>query len=76
MAGALPWMAAGGALSPLTALGMTKTGKRLYSGRTAPQRAAQRAAAAAKATPGVRELIEILRRGSAGALADQPGEKD
>lgn len=71
---ALPYMAAGGALSPLVALGMTKTGKRLYSGRTTAQRAAQRAHKAASATPGVRELVEILRRGSAGALADHTGE--
>jgi hypothetical protein len=68
---ALPWMAAGGLLSPFTALGMTKTGKRLYSGRTRPQRAAQKTIRAAQVTPGVRTLVEILRRGSAGALADR-----
>jgi hypothetical protein len=65
---------ASGAMLPLVAAGMTKTGKRLYSGRTAAQRAAKRAAGAAKATPGVRTLIEILRRGSAGALSDHTGE--
>jgi hypothetical protein len=65
---------ASGALLPLVAAGMTKTGKRLYSGSTAAQRAAKRAAGAAKATPGVRTLIEILRRGSAGALSDHTGE--
>ncbi len=70
---ALPWMAAGGAMAPLVGLGMTKTGKRLYSGRTAAQRAAQRAAKSGSA-PGVRTLVEILRRGSAGALADHTGE--
>jgi hypothetical protein len=65
---------ASGAMLPLVAAGMTKTGKRLYSGNTAAQRAAKRAADAAKATPGVRALIEILRRGSAGALSDHTGE--
>jgi hypothetical protein len=65
---------ASGAMLPLVAAGMTKTGKSLYSGRTAAQRAAKRAAGAAKATPGVRTLIEILRRGSAGALSDNTGE--
>lgn len=70
----LPSTVVAGGLLPLIGAGMTKTGKRLYSGRTAAQRAAQRAHRAASATPGVRELIEILRRGSAGALADHTGE--
>lgn len=71
----LPATVVSGGLMPLIGLGMTKTGKRLYSGRTGAQRAAQRAAGAAKATPGVRELVEILRRGSAGALADHTGDR-
>ncbi len=69
----LPTIASGGLL-PFVAAGMTKTGKRLYSGRTAAQRAAQRAKRTATATPGVRALVDILRRGSAGALADHTGE--
>ncbi len=69
----LPTIASGGLL-PFVAGGMTKTGKRLYSGRTFGQRAGQKAVAAAKATPGVRALVDILRRGSAGALADNTGE--
>lgn len=71
----LPATAASGLLLPLTSLGMTKTGKKLYSGRTAPQRGAQKAIKAAQQTPGVRALVEILRRGSAGALADHNGER-
>jgi hypothetical protein len=71
----LPSTVVAGGLMPLIGLGMTKTGKRLYSGRTGAQRAGQKAMSAAKATPGVRELVEILRRGSAGALADHTGER-
>ena len=71
---ALPYMAAGGVLSPLVALGMTGVGKRLYSGRTAAQRGGQRLHRAATTTPGVRELLAILRRGAAGPLTDRPEE--
>lgn len=72
----LPATAMSGLLLPFSSLGMTKAGKKIYSGRTAPQRAAQRLHKKAKATPGVRALVDILRRGSAGALADNPGEQD
>jgi hypothetical protein len=58
---------------PVWLAGTTKTGKRLYSGRTAAQRGAQKAMKGAQA-PGIRALVEILRRGSAGALADHTGE--
>ncbi len=71
----LPSTVVAGGLLPLIGLGMTKAGKRLYSGRTAAQRAAQRAHTAATTTPGVRELVDILRRGSAGPLADHTGER-
>ncbi len=71
----LPSTVVAGGLMPLIGLGMTKTGKRLYSGRTGVQRAAQRAHGAAANTPGVRALVEILRRGSAGALADHTGDR-
>ncbi len=72
----LPTTALSSVTIPFTALGMTKRGKRLYSGRTRPQRGAQKIQRAADATPGVRALIDILRRGSAGALADNTGEQD
>lgn len=71
----LPATAASGLVLPLTALGMTKTGKKLYSGRTGAQRAGQAAHRALTGTPGVRELLNILRRGSAGALTDDTGDR-
>ena len=69
----LPAAVLGAGTSPLLALGATKTGSRLYAGMTGPQRAAARAIDSAKATPYVRTLLEMLRRGTAGALTDQEG---
>lgn len=69
----LPTIASGGLL-PLVAGGMTKTGKRLYSGRTGAQRLGQKGMAAVNASPRVRALLNILRRGSAGALSDHTGD--
>lgn len=71
----LPTVASGGLL-PLIGLGMTKTGKRLYSGRTGAQRAGQAAHRALANTPGARALVEILRRGSAGPLTDRPTRRE
>ncbi len=70
----LPTTTVGALLSPLTPLVTTKTGRRLYSGRTAAQRAAQKTLRAAGANPYTRYLLDTLRRGSAGALADNTGE--